>query len=164
MRKQDETMKVIYYSWEESIQDLHELVRQMSIDRFRPQVIVGISRGGLPPAVMLSAYYDIPLKPLKASLRHFPQWEEYMPYPTDQDILIVDDICDSGATFTKIRDDILNHTKVDDDPNVRFASLYSNADQEFRPDYYVRELNQNQQQVWIEFPWKVWWKTGMRLP
>ena len=56
MRKQDETMKVIYYSWEESIQDLHELVRQMSIDRFRPQVIVGISRGGLPPAVMLSAY------------------------------------------------------------------------------------------------------------
>ena len=50
MRKQDETMKVIYYSWEESIQDLHELVRQMSIDRFRPQVIVGISRGGLPPA------------------------------------------------------------------------------------------------------------------
>ena len=53
MRKQDETMKVIYYSWEESIQDLHELVRQMSIDRFRPQVIVGISRGGLPPAVML---------------------------------------------------------------------------------------------------------------
>ena len=39
-------MKVIYYSWEESIQDLHELVRQMSIDRFRPQVIVGISRGG----------------------------------------------------------------------------------------------------------------------
>ena len=45
MRKQDETMKVIYYSWEESIQDLHELVRQMSIDRFRPQVIVGISRG-----------------------------------------------------------------------------------------------------------------------
>ena len=72
MRKQDETMKVIYYSWEESIQDLHELVRQMSIDRFRPQVIVGISRGGLPPAVMLSAYYDIPLKPLKASLRHFP--------------------------------------------------------------------------------------------
>ena len=110
MRKQDETMKVIYYSWEESIQDLHELVRQMSIDRFRPQVIVGISRGGLPPAVMLSAYYDIPLKPLKASLRHFPQWEEYMPYPTDQDILIVDDICDSGATFTKIRDDILTHT------------------------------------------------------
>ena len=62
MRKNDETMKVIYYSWEESIQDLHELVRQMSIDRFRPQVIVGISRGGLPPAVMLSAYYDIPLK------------------------------------------------------------------------------------------------------
>ena len=164
MRKHDETMKVIYYSWEESIQDLHELVRQMSIDRFRPQVIVGISRGGLPPAVMLSAYSDIPLKPLKASLRHFPQWEEYMPYPTDQDILIVDDICDSGATFTKIRDDILTHTKVDDGPNVRFASLYSNADQEFTPDYYVRELNQNQQQVWIEFPWKVWWKTGMHLP
>ena len=87
-----------------------------------------------------------------------------MPYPTDQDILIVDDICDSGATFTKIRDDILYHTKVDDGTNVRFASLYSNADQEFTPDYYVRELNQNQQQVWIEFPWKVWWKTGMRLP
>ena len=156
-------MKVIYYSWEESIQDLHDLVRQMTVDRFSPQVIVGISRGGLPPAVMLSAYFDIPLKPLKSSLRHFPQWEEYMPRPTDREILIVDDICDSGATFTRIREDILRNTKVKKGPIVRFASLYSNADQDFTPDYYVRELNQNQQQVWIEFPWKVWWKTGMRL-
>ena len=163
MRKREETMKVIYYSWEESIQDLHELVRQMTVDRFSPQVIVGISRGGLPPAVMLSAYFDIPLKPLKSSLRHFPQWEEYMPRPTDREILIVDDICDSGATFTRIREDILRNTKVKEGPVVRFASLYSNADQDFTPDYYVRELNQNQQQVWIEFPWKVWWKTGMRL-
>ena len=156
-------MKVIYYSWEESIQDLHELVRQMTVDRFSPQVIVGISRGGLPPAVMLSAYFDIPLKPLKSSLRHFPQWEDYMPRPTDRKILIVDDICDSGATFTRIREDILRNTKVKEGPVVRFASLYSNVDQDFTPDYYVRELNQNQQQVWIEFPWKVWWKTGMRL-
>ena len=163
MRKCEETMKVIDYSWEESIQDLHELVRQMTVDRFTPQVIVGISRGGLPPAVMLSAYFDIPLKPLKSSLRHFPQWEEYMPRPTDREILIVDDICDSGATFTRIREDILRNTKVKEGPVVRFASLYSNADQDFTPDYYVRELNQNQQQVWIEFPWKVWWKTGMRL-
>ena len=156
-------MKVTYYSWEESIQDLHELVRQMTVDRFSPQVIVGISRGGLPPAVMLSAYFDIPLKPLKSSLRHFPQWEEYMPRSTDREILIVDDICDSGATFTRIREDILRNTKVKEGPVVRFASLYSNADQAFTPDYYVRELNQNQQQVWIEFPWKVWWKTGMHL-
>ena len=163
MRKREETKKVIYYSWEESIQDLHELVRQMTLDRFSPQVIVGISRGGLPPAVMLSAYYDIPLKPLKSSLRHFPQWEEYMPRPTDREILIVDDICDSGATFTRIREDILCNTKVKEGPVVRFASLYSNADQNFTPDYYVRELNQNQQKVWIEFPWKVWWKTGMHL-
>ena len=163
MRKREETMKVIYYSWEESIQDLHELVRQMTVDRFSPQVIVGISRGGLPPAVMLSAYFDIPLKPLKSSIRHFPQWEEYMPRSTDREILIVDDICDSGATFTRIREDILRNTKVKEGPVVRFASLYSNTDQDFTPDYYVRELNQNQQQVWIEFPWKVWWKTGMRL-
>ena len=65
---------------------------------FRPPSNCWNKPGGLPPAVMLSAYYDIPLKPLKASLRHFPQWEKYVPYPTDQDILIVDDICD-GATF-----------------------------------------------------------------
>ena len=156
-------MKVIYYSWEESIQDLHELVRQMTMDRFSPQSIVGISRGGLPPEVMLSAYFDIPLKPLKSSLRHFPQWEEYMPRPTDRKILIVDDICDSGATFTRILEDILRNTKVKEGPAVRFASLYSKADQDFNPDYYVRELNENQQQVWIEFPWKVWWKTGIRL-
>ena len=126
----------------------------MTVDRFSPHLIVGISRGRLPPAVMLSAYFDIPLKPLKSSLRHFPQWEEYMPRPTDREILIVDDICDSGATFTRIREDILRNTKVKEGPVVRFASLYSNADQDFTPDYYVRELNQNQQQFWSEFPWK----------
>ena len=86
-----------------------------------------------------------------------------MPYPTDKDILVVDDICDSGATFTRIHDDILRHTEIEDGPAVRFASLYSNTDQDFTPDYYVRELNQNLQQVWIEFPWKFWWETGMLL-
>lgn len=162
MRTKNDEMQVIYYSWEESIQDLHELVRQMTVSDFRPRMVIGISRGGLPPAVMLSAYYNIPMVPLRASLRHFPHWEQYMPGPEEDDLLIVDDICDSGATFRRLREDILQATHRTE-TTIKFASLYSNADQDFTPDYYVREISQNTEQVWIEFPWKVWWKTGMRL-
>jgi hypoxanthine phosphoribosyltransferase len=89
-----------WYSWEEMTRDVGSLCRGITIDKFDPQVIVGLSRGGLTPGVMMSHWMKKPFKPVKAALRDFAEWEDYLPRPTDKRVLIVDDICDSIRTHS----------------------------------------------------------------
>ena len=134
--------------------DVNTLCRTISLDKFDPQVIVGISRGGLTPGVMMSHWMQRPFKPIKTSLRDFPEWEDYLPKKTDERILIVDDICDSGETFQKISDFIKERgVSVE----VRFASLWWNNEVDFEPHYYVQECAKDTEGIWIHFPWEHWW-------
>ena len=47
-------MNKLWYGWEEIIRDMGVLCRTMTVDHFETDVIVGLSRGGLTPGVMLS--------------------------------------------------------------------------------------------------------------
>ena len=134
--------------------DVNTLCRTISLDKFDPQVIVGISRGGLTPGVMMSHWMQKPFKPIKTSLRDFPEWEDYLPKKTDERVLIVDDICDSGETFQKISDFI---TERGVDVEVRFVSLWWNNEVDFEPHYYVQECAKDSEGIWIHFPWEHWW-------
>ena len=134
--------------------DVNTLCRTISLDKFDPQVIVGISRGGLTPGVMMSHWMQKPFKPIKTSLRDFPEWEDYLPKKTDERVLIVDDICDSGETFQKISDFI---TERGVNVEVRFASLWWNNECNFEPHYYVQECAKDSEGIWIHFPWEHWW-------
>ena len=145
-----------WYSWEEMTRDVGSLCRGITIDKFDPQVIVGLSRGGLTPGVMMSHWMKKPFKPVKAALRDFAEWEDYLPRPTDKRVLIVDDICDSGETFEKISEHIhKNNSKCD----VRFASLIWNNENEsdFEPHYYAQEMAKDSENIWIIFPWEEFW-------
>lgn len=48
---------------------IHKIIRDMAQDNWRPDYIVGITRGGLVPATMLSHYLDIPMQTLNVSFR-----------------------------------------------------------------------------------------------
>ena len=146
--------KKLWYKWDEMRRDVNTLCRTISLDKFDPQVIVGISRGGLTPGVMISHWMQRPFKPIKTSLRDFPEWEDYLPKKTDERVLIVDDICDSGETFQKISDFIKERgVSVE----VRFASLWWNNEVDFEPHYYVQECAKDTEGIWIHFPWEHWW-------
>ena len=94
----------LWYNWREMRRDVNTLCREIILDNFNPDVVVGLSRGGLTPGVMMSHWFQKPFKPVKAALRDFPDWEDYLPKKTDKRILIVDDICDSGAvSYTHLR-------------------------------------------------------------
>ena len=134
--------------------DVNSLIRSIVLDKFTPEVIVGISRGGLTPGVMLSHWFQKPFKSIKASIRDFPEWEDYLPRKSDKRILIVDDICDSGKTFQKISNHI---NKNNNNADIRFASLWWNNECNFKPYYYVRECAKDSEGIWIHFPWEHWW-------
>ena len=62
--------KKLWYSWEEMRRDVNALCREIVLDKFNPQVIVGISRGGLVPGVMMSHWFKLPFKPVAVSYTH----------------------------------------------------------------------------------------------
>ena len=152
-------MNKLWYNWREMRRDVNTLCREISLDKFDPNVIVGLSRGGLTPGVMMSHWMNKPFKPIKTALRDFPEWEDYLPRKTDERVLILDDVCDSGVTFTKIREYIQKNALKEINCDVRFAVLWWNNEIDFEPDYYVNEIAKNSTNTWIHFPWESWWNT-----
>ena len=142
--------------------DVNTLCREILLDGFNPEVIVGLSRGGLTPGVMMSHWMQKPFKPVKASLRDFPEWEDYLPKKTDERVLIVDDICDSGETFDRIKSYIKGpriNQPMELPVEVRFATLWWNNECNVEPHYYVNEIAKDSTGTWIHFPWESWWNT-----
>ena len=151
-------MNKLWYSWEEMRRDVNVLCRDIVLDKFDPQVIVGLSRGGLTPGVMMSHWFKLPFKPVQAALRDFPVWESYLPRKTDKRVLIVDDICDSGETLERISGHITGPREdLDIDCDVRFATLWWNNEIDFEPHYYAQEMAKDSTNTWIHFPWEQWW-------
>ena len=150
-------MNKLWYNWREMRRDVNTLCREVSLDKFDPDVIVGLSRGGLTPGVMMSHWMNKPFKPIKTALRDFPEWEDYLPRKTDERVLILDDVCDSGVTFTRIREHIQKNALEEINCDVRFAVLWWNNEIEFEPDYYVNEIAKDSTNTWIHFPWESWW-------
>jgi hypoxanthine phosphoribosyltransferase len=62
-------MKKIYYTWQQVEGACLEIARQMHNHYWRPDYIVGITRGGLVPANLLSQYMGIKMNSLDISLR-----------------------------------------------------------------------------------------------
>ena len=168
-----------------------KICREISADGWRPDWIVGVSRGGLFPAVMISHYFDIKMQPLKVSLRDHEDCEsnlwlaeeafgyvdnvdrkeiaEYSDPTIRKNILIVDDINDSGATINWIKEDWESSCMGTVAPkiweeiwgtNVRLACLVENTATKslIKTSYVGMEINKAEKDVWVGFPYEDWWQ------
>lgn len=98
--------------------------------------IIGVPRGGLILAVMLSHQLDIPLEQLDP-LKPLPL------YPKDiERTLIVDEICDSGKTLS-----IMSKNNE----AATFAVLYYNVSSQYEPDFAAKTDFLDK---WLVFPWE----------
>jgi xanthine phosphoribosyltransferase len=147
-----------------------KISREIYFSKWVPDYVVGITRGGLLPAVMLSHYLSIPMNTLQISLRDNGESESNLWMAEDayngKNILIVDDINDSGATLNWLMEDWPSGCFPDDEKwklvwnnNVRFASIIDNlaSNCNVKMDYCGKEINKSEQDVWIEFPYEEWW-------
>ena len=118
-----EGVKVISYSYYEKM--LIQLVNRIKSKNISCKYIYGIPRGGLPIAVHLSHFLNIPLV-LSLKKSH---------------CLIVDDISDTGKTFLQLYNrDITNV----------FVSLFIRENTKFIPDIYIESVITQ----WVQFPWE----------
>jgi hypoxanthine phosphoribosyltransferase len=84
-----------------------------------------------------------------------------------KNILIVDDINDTGATLNWIMNDwpascFPEDAVWEDDvwnQNVKFAVIFDNLSSKFqaRIDFSGEEINKAENDVWIDFPYEDWW-------
>jgi len=164
-------MKKVYVSWNDVQRQVQELVRQMWLDRWTPDYVVGITRGGLVPANLISQYLDCRMETLQVRLRDGAEDECESNFWMAEDaangknILIVDDINDSGATLNWIRRDWESGIRAADwnaiwGSNVRIATLYDNETSECITDvdYSAEVINKHNDPQWIVFPWEEWWR------
>jgi hypoxanthine phosphoribosyltransferase len=84
-----------------------------------------------------------------------------------KNILIVDDINDSGATINWIVNDWMSGCLPSDSSwesvrgnNVRYAVMYNNESSrsELEPSYSSVTINKHEYPEWIVFPWENFWK------
>jgi hypoxanthine phosphoribosyltransferase len=162
-------MKKVYYTWQQIQGAVLEIARQMSAHNWKPDYIVGLTRGGLVPANLLSQYTGIPMHTLNVSLRDGNGGESNLWMAEDafsnKKILVVDDINDTGATINWIKQDWPSGCFPNDSTwqhiwgdNVRFAVLTHNQASEFKdPDYSVWTVNKSEDPCWLVYPWEDFW-------
>jgi len=161
-------MKTREYTWNGVEEAVNSIAMQMFKDEWRPDYIVGITRGGLVPAVLLSHTTDIPMKTLCVQLesdgleanteRNAQMARDAL--KNNKKILIIDDINRGGDAMTWIIDDwqdvvgMANYHSESWHSNVRFASLIDNPNSKVPMDYCNEEIDLDDEELWVEFPWE----------
>ena len=141
-------MKKIFVTWDDVQRQTTEILRRMQLENWKPDYIVGITRGGLTLSNLLSQYLDVTMYTLDVRLRD----GKNVPCETNaklaeiafgmnngsstgarwdvgqrKKVLIVDDINDSGATINWIKADWENtiKNKINDDIDYVWDSIWN---------------------------------------
>lgn len=150
------TEKISWTYYFRLINNLVEMIATHAQEKF--DLIVGISRGGLIPAFMLSHSWNVPLDVIVTSSYSKDNKQtklkignsSYLCFPDikkDSKVLIVDDLTDSGETMRAVVD--LYEKKGFKD--IRTAVLFYKRSSKFDPSYFVAGADED---VWIKFPYE----------
>ncbi len=141
-------------SWDQIYDMLVSLAERVKASGFEPDVIVGVSRGGWPPARIMSDllensqianvkvefYKDIGVRTKKPRITQ-PVTTEV----TGKKVLVVDDVADTGHSLKVVA----NHLRLKRARDLKVCTIYMKPISIFKPDFYARTTRK-----WIIFPWE----------
>jgi len=146
-----------------------DFIHKMDEDKFYPDVIVGISRGGLYLGLMLAYYYDIEMiayEPKKIKdFEHFKEKFGKLPYNNpmrldpdwkldNKNVLVTENICVEGKTLRLVTSYI---SKQFTTANIKTCSLTQDTDQNrvFTCDYHGIDIDDTNTPI---FEYENWWE------
>ena len=147
MKKKD------YFSQKEMELALLEIKNQINQSNFSPEIIFSINRGGCIPGVYLSHLLNIPHHVIDVQLRNqnkninISNLLELSKF--EKNILIIDDINDTGATFNFVKNSLAEHNG-----NFSYASLIENKSSNFKVDFKGKIIDKKINPNWIVFQWE----------
>lgn len=129
-----------YVEWHDIDFRCQEILKDMAYNNTKVDAIVGIARGGMIPATIMSYGLDVPLKMLLVS--SFEEGERKgikditdpatVEFIKTHNVMIVDDIYDTGQTAEYVNEKY---------PNALFAAIF---------DKRIEDPNN---EYWYVFPW-----------
>jgi uncharacterized protein len=144
-------------TWEEVYSLCRQLVLQLRKANFQIDIIIAIARGGYVPGRLLSdmlGIHDLTSFKIEHYLGADKQHEAFVKYPLNADIngrnvLLLDDVCDSGDTFEVAVEHIRYCGTVNE---MRTADLHLKTVSKFIPDFYAETISEWR---WLIYPWAV---------
>ena len=144
-------------SWNTHVQAINFLGEEILASGWKPTAILGISRGGLIPATMLSyildvrviqtirvQHYDEKNNPLDSGPQFVAGPEPFASRHIETDrLLVVDDIIDTGETLKLVLDAVRPQAT-----EVKVAALYVRSNRKDATNWFWRVEDQ-----WVIFPW-----------
>ena len=137
-------MQKIHLTSEQLLESMYFIAKRAKL--LNADAVVAIERGGLPLAIFLSAYLNLPLERIKVSFykdieKQSKPFVDLKGFDIDtyDKPLFVDDLVDSGDTLKYIKETY---------GNVPYVTIYSTDTNQ--PDIF--HLNKHKDE-WIIFPW-----------
>jgi len=142
-------------TWNLIYKMLLNLAAKIRRDGFKPDIVVGVSRGGWPPARVLSDLLDNPnLANVRAEFYlgvAETKGEPTLTQPVSmavagKKVLIVDEVADTGKSLKLVKEHVIEQGAKE----VKIATIYYKPWSIVIPDYYERETS-----CWVVFPWEI---------
>jgi hypothetical protein len=141
-------------TWNELHENIKEIAKKIKKDKFQPDIVIALSRGGFVPARVLCDLMIIKdLVSIKVDhwgVTAAKDGKAHLRYPIDVDltgkkVLIADDITDSGESMIIAKEFVekLNPKEI------RTAAIFHIKHSKFVPDYYSKKIDW----VWVMWPW-----------
>ena len=141
-------------SWEQIYEMLIEIADRIQRNSFKPDVIVGVCRGGWAPARVMSDLLDNPkLANVRAEFYLGVAETKGEPVITQtvstsvkgKKVLVMDDVADTGNSLRLVKTHLLDKGATD----VKIATIYYKPWSVLTPDYYIKKTS-----LWVIFPWE----------
>jgi len=147
-------LQYLFVSWERLEELLARLASSIKKRGFKPDIIVGVSRGGLVPTRLISDFLNIK-DVVVLGVAFYEDLgktsnEPRITHPLSRDIrgkkvLLLDDVSDTGGSLELAKEHVLSFKPAD----LLVCTLHRKPWSTFRPDIYVEETDR-----WIIYPWE----------
>jgi hypoxanthine phosphoribosyltransferase len=151
------SLKIELLGWNKISQLSYLLADKIAADKYRPDLVIAVARGGYVPARLLCDYLDIynltsirishylgGANKIKSAKLSIPLNLDI----SDMDILLVDDVDDTGETLQLALEHIQNFNPA----RIKVAVLHHKKISTITPDYYAQKIVKWR---WITYPWAI---------
>ena len=160
MSQHQNTESDLWVSWKQYNELIERLALQIHESDWKFDKIVCLARGGMRVGDVVSRIYDVPLGILATSSYReaagtqqgsldIAQFITITRGTLDGNVLLIDDMVDTGLTFKRVRDHLRNQFPAITE--LRTGVLWWKEHSEVEPDYFVEKLPTN---PWIHQPFE----------